>query len=104
MFMVLRILRLFKLVRAARLLVQFKPLWMLVRGFLASASTMFYVLVLFILIMYIFACAAIEFITKSEFLRTSESLGPLVQEHWPSIPVTMFTLLQLMLADNIGQL
>ena len=64
--MVLRVLRLARLARAVRLLAQFKELWMLVRGLMSSAGTMFYTFLLIIIILYVFACLAIELITTDQ--------------------------------------
>merc|ERR1719333_892923 len=74
--MVLRVMRLLRLARSVRLLVQFKTLWMLVRGLLTSATTMFYTFMLMILILYVFACLGVEIITKNEELQTHNTLGP----------------------------
>ena len=43
-----------------RLLVQFKTLWMLVRGILSTAETMLYTFLLVLLILYVYACLGVE--------------------------------------------
>merc|ERR1712054_17784 len=63
--MVLRILRIIRLARIFRLMVQFKELWMLSRGLLQSAFTMAHVFLLLVVMLYLFACLALEVITKS---------------------------------------
>jgi Ca2+-binding EF-hand superfamily protein len=101
--MVLRILRLLRLARAVRLFPQFKALWMLVRGFLASAGTMFYTFVLMLLILYLFANLAIEVITKDTALREAEpEFDRLVTQFFPNLFRTMLTLLQFATLDSIG--
>merc|ERR1711937_277040 len=59
-----KVLRLFRLARTVRLLVQFKVLWMLVRGLLGSMKTIFFVFIIVSLIIYLFAVLGIELITK----------------------------------------
>merc|ERR1719265_2511921 len=76
--MVLRIMRLLRLARSVRLLVQFKTLWMLVRGLLSSAGTMFYTFGLMMLILYVFACLGVELITKDKLLWNDPDVGELV--------------------------
>merc|ERR1719161_2562477 len=85
-----------------RLLVQFKALWMLVRGFVSSAGTMFYTLVLLLLMLYVFACLGVEIITKNRQLREDDQLDDLVHERFPSIIVTMRTLLQFATLDTVS--
>merc|ERR1719443_42577 len=92
--MVLRVMRLLRLARSLRLLSQFKTLWMLVRGLLSSASTMFYTFALMILILYVFACLGVELITKDNKLYTDPDVGEHVQEFFPSVLTTMLTLVQ----------
>lgn len=108
MLMVLRTLRLFRLARAVRLLAQFKVLWMLVRGLLSSAGTMAYVFVLMFLILYVFACVAVEIITKPHFAlaeaERAENLeyDILVMNYWSTIPVSMLTLMMFSTFDSVG--
>lgn len=90
--MVLRVFRLLRLVRAVRLLVQFQTLWLLVRGLLSSAGTMMSTFALIMLLLYIFACVAVELITKEESWREDPVFADLVDEHFRSIPRTMLTL------------
>jgi voltage-gated sodium channel len=101
--MVLRILRLLRLARAVRLFPQFKALWMLVRGFLSSAGTMFYTFVLTLLILYLFANLAVELITKDTALRDAEpEFDQLVSQFFPNLFITMLTLLQFATLDGPG--
>jgi hypothetical protein len=100
--MVLRVMRLLRLARSVRLLVQFKTLWMLVRGLLTSASTMFYTFMLMLLILYVFACVGIEIITKDQDIRSDEELGPLVDYYFSSVSRIMLTLVQFVTLDSIA--
>lgn len=102
--LVLRVLRLLRLARSVRLLVQFKTLWMLVRGLLSSAGTMFYTFMLMALILYVFACLGVELITKNRSLIEDEVVGDIVADRFSSISVTMLTLVQFVTLDDASQI
>jgi len=102
--LVLRMLRLFRLARAVRLLVQFKTLWMLIRGLLGSAGTIAYTFGLILLILYICSCMAMELITKKWIDTDDEAIATLVNDLFPSIPVAMLTLLQFVSMDSIASI
>ena len=57
-------MRLAKLVRAIRLVAQFRTLWVLVRGLASTAGTIGYTVLLMLIIFYVFACMALELFTK----------------------------------------
>jgi len=104
--MVLRVLRLLRLARAVRLLVQFRMLWMLVRGLLSSAGTMWYTFVLMNLMLYLFACAAVELITKNDRGKLDSPNYDLIwretiDEYWSGILSSMQTLMQFAILDSI---
>eukprot|EP00930_Biecheleria_cincta_P028971 TRINITY_DN20164_c0_g1_i1.p1 TRINITY_DN20164_c0_g1~~TRINITY_DN20164_c0_g1_i1.p1 ORF type:complete len:564 (-),score=86.41 TRINITY_DN20164_c0_g1_i1:21-1481(-) len=98
--MVLKILRLFRLARAVRLLVQFKTLWMLVRGLLCSASTIFFTCVLMVLALYIFACLCVELISRPYQNGDDAEMSALVRKYFPNLEVSMLTLLRFVFFDN----
>merc|ERR1719353_2738953 len=100
--MVLRVLRLARLARAVRLLAQFKELWMLVRGLMSSAGTMFYTFLLIIIILYVFACLAIELITTDQEMRKDPDYNVYVETYFPNIGVSMLTLVQFVLVDSMA--
>jgi voltage-gated sodium channel len=100
--MVLRVLRLARLARAVRLLAQFKELWMLVRGLMSSAGTMFYTFVLILIILYVFACLGIELITTDMETREDPEYNRLVETYFPDIFVSMLTLVQFVLVDSMA--
>jgi hypothetical protein len=102
--MVLRILRLARLARALRLLVQFKELWMLVRGLLSSARTMVYTAIIIFIILYVFACLGMELITTDENLRQDPDVDSYVEQYFPTIQVSMLTLLQFVVADGVADI
>lgn len=103
--LVLRVMRLLRLARAVRLLVQFKTLWMLVRGLLSSALTVSYTCVLVFIIIYVFGCLSIELITKHpmnnpEHASFDEVFAEIANMHFVSLQTSMLTLLQFMFMDS----
>lgn len=100
--MVLRVLRILKLARALRLLVQFKTLWMLVKGLLTSYRAITFTFLLMFLILYVFACMAVEIITKDEKLKDDDVTAKIVESHFSSITVIMLTLVQFVTMDSIA--
>lgn len=100
--MVLRTMRLARLVRTVRLLVKFKVLWMLVLGLLNSASTMFYTLVLLIIILYVFSAIGIELIANNPLAGTDPEFQEVAQLYFSTLPGTMLTLMQFVCLDTIG--
>jgi len=104
--MVLRTARLFRLARTVRLLIQFKELWMLVRGLMDSASTMCYTLLMMFIIIYIFSSVGLELITKHRF---TDGLHPEYDaefaEHvdllFGTLPKTMLSLVQFSTLDSV---
>jgi len=100
--LVLRMLRLFRLARALRLLVQFKTLWMLIRGLVGSAGTIMYTFSLIMLILYVSSCMVVELITKKSDSYKDDEVRALAEELFPNIPVTMLTLLRFVSLDGIS--
>jgi len=99
---VLRTALLLRLARAVRLLVHFQVLWKLVGGFLSSASTMFYTLLLLLIFLYIFSCLGIEVITKNKSLQHDEDTRWVVEMYFTSLLMTMLTLVQFVCLDSVG--
>lgn len=102
--LVLRTARPLRLARAVRLLARFRDLWMLVRGLLNSASTMFYTLFLLIIVLFVFSSIAFELITENPLAAgpdVDEEFHAIVQSHFRSLPVIMMTLVQFVTMDNI---
>mmetsp|Transcript_18970 Transcript_18970/g.41403 ORF Transcript_18970/g.41403 Transcript_18970/m.41403 type:complete len:797 (+) Transcript_18970:64-2454(+) len=92
---VLRMARLLRLARTARLLIKFPELWMLIRGMTSSASTMFYTLVLLTIMLYVFSCIAIE-------LMVEHQPEELIRDTFSRLPQAMLTLLQFVTADSMA--
>merc|ERR1719362_180416 len=102
--LVLRMLRLFRLARALRLLVQFKTLFMLIRGLIGSAGTIAYTFSLILLILYVSSCMAAELITKKMKESENDEIRMLITHNFPNIPVTMLTLLRFVSLDSMATL
>eukprot|EP00435_Cladocopium_sp_Y103_P014152 s441_g3.t1 len=105
--LVIRGLRLLRLARVLRLLGQFKDVWRLVYGIVNSSLTIVSSAVLAFLMLYIFGCMAIEFITKDEKLASigdegSGNVGEIVAQNFGSLPRAILTLLQFMTMDSIA--
>jgi len=100
--MVLRVLRLLRLARAVRLLVQFRTMWKLVSGLLASTGTICYTFLLITLILYVFACLGNEMITKNSLRDSDPVFNEIVEEYFPDIMITMLTLIAFVMADSMG--
>jgi len=104
---VLRTARLARLARSLRLLVQFRQLWMLVRGLLFSAKMVVYTLVVLFVLLYVYAAVGIELIRLDHnYIDGSDTLSEdyrkQVANFFPDVPFTMVTLLQFVCMDSIG--
>jgi len=103
--MVLRMTRLFRLAKTMRLFSKVEACWMLVRGFMNSASIMFYSLMILFFTLYAFACMACEIITKHS--KNSAEGDPLfhaeVEKYWSSLPQIMLTLARFACLDNTSE-
>jgi voltage-gated sodium channel len=64
MLTIIRMGRIFRLVRAVRLFVQFRTLWMLIRGVIGCTTVMFHACIVVGLILYISAIVGMELISK----------------------------------------
>jgi len=103
--MVMRTARLARLARALRLLIRFRELWMLVRGLILSANMMIYTMVLLIIILYLFTTVGVELITLSSKKGYPDNeFKRIVESYFPTVPITMLTLVQFVCMDSIGQI
>merc|ERR1719223_2613530 len=106
---ILRTLRLMRLARTVRLLVKFRELWMLVRGLMNSASTMFYTCILLVIVLYVLACVGVEMVSMNP-LATGKGVEPneefrnIARDYFPSIGSTMMTLVQFVTMDSISSI
>ena len=100
--MILRTIRLARLDRMVRLLVQFRDLWTLVRGIMGSCGTMFYTLILLAVMLYLFGCLSIELITNNAKLNSDPETMDLVATHFVFLPDAMLTLMQFVCLDSVA--
>lgn len=99
-FTVLRALRLVRLARAVRLFPAFKEMWLLVRGLLSSMTTMFWMMIIIVCLIYVFAIIATELIGKGvDFQEDGYAM-----ELFGDLLKSMFTLFQLMTLDTWADL
>merc|ERR1719428_2615813 len=96
----MRVLRLFRLARMLRMVVEFRTLWMLVRGLIGASSTILYTALLILLILYIFACLAVEMITQNPLTSSDEAFRVIVDQYWCDIPTIMLTLVAFVFQDS----
>lgn len=92
---VARLLRLSRMARMARLLRSLPELMIMIRGMVAASRSVFFTLLLLILVLYVFAIAFTQLCSES-------NIG---QKYFNTVPDSMFTLLIYgTLLDNIGAL
>lgn len=104
--MVFRFARLSRLARALRLLVKFRELYMLVHCFTNSAKTVLYTALWGTVILYMFSSVAMEIITIKYANEEDmpEGVAEVVANYFPSLPMTMLTLVQFVCMDSIGDI
>lgn len=100
--LVIRIVRLLRLVRTLRFLKFMHPLWKLVSGLLGSNSTVTSAGVLLFGAVYVFACAGVALLGEDEALLSDPVAGPIVADHFRSIPVLMLTMMQFTSCDGVA--
>lgn len=98
--MVFRMMRLARLVRAVRLLVAFRTLWMLVRGLLSAGPVIGYTFLLSSLLIYVWACLGVEIITTHALVKTDDEFAAHVDEYFADIPITALTLCNFLWIDG----
>jgi hypothetical protein len=76
---IIRMGRIFRLIRAVRLFVQFRTLWMLIRGLIGCTTVMLHSCFVVALILYISAIVGMELISKPILLNPGEYDPGLVQ-------------------------
>jgi voltage-gated sodium channel len=102
--LIFRSLRIFRVVRAVRVLDFFHDLWKLFSGLLQSTRIVLAAFILIFLVMYIFACLGVEMITKSRTLNEAPETRLLVEDNFDTIFSFMLTLIQVANADSIGSI
>eukprot|EP00929_Paragymnodinium_shiwhaense_P098654 TRINITY_DN6013_c0_g1_i2.p1 TRINITY_DN6013_c0_g1~~TRINITY_DN6013_c0_g1_i2.p1 ORF type:complete len:594 (-),score=94.64 TRINITY_DN6013_c0_g1_i2:271-2052(-) len=98
---VLRILRVARIGRAARLTVHLRTLWLLISGLQHSATTIFWTFIMITGITYAFALLGMELIPPDD-LDTSTVYNALAVDHFGDLMQSMLTLLQVLTMDSIA--
>ncbi|CAK9050558.1 unnamed protein product [Durusdinium trenchii] len=100
--LVVRGLRLFRLMRALRMLSHFKIVWRLVYGLLTAVQTIISMTMLIAVSLFIFACVAIELIAKDHQLQQDETTRDILSGNFAGLPSTLLTLLQFVTLDDVA--
>ncbi|KAF4726642.1 hypothetical protein FOZ63_000776, partial [Perkinsus olseni] len=93
---VLRAIRLVRIARAVRLIPEFREMWMMVRGLLESSLTLFWTYVVIAAVCFVFGMACTLFIGRWDGNEGNSE----VQSLFGDVPLSMFTLLQIMTLDS----
>ena len=100
--LVVRGLRLFRLMRALRMLSHFKIVWRLVYGLLTAGQTIVSMTMLIAVSLFISACVAIEIIAKDDHLRYHSSTGGIIESNFAGLGTSFLTLLQFVTLDDVS--
>jgi len=97
-----RVLRLFQLARAVRLLSSFKLLWTMVRGLAAAMRALIWTFFLMIVLFYLFAIIGAELIGKNEYLKNHPDavIANIVHVQFNGVGAAMLTALQIATLDG----
>ena len=98
----LKMVRLAKMVRVARVLAQFRDLWFLLRGLFSAANTLFAIAVVLFMMLYVFACIGVELITKVEGWPPEEQA--IIDKYFSDVLTLMFTLVQFVFHDSTAKI
>jgi voltage-gated sodium channel len=93
---IVKVLRLSRLVRALRLVVQFRMLWTLIRGLYNTIEVMAHTVFLVVLLLYLFACVGVELITKDPDGLPVD----IVERNFSDVGPIMLSLLQFVILDG----
>ena len=101
--LVVRGFRLFRLVRALRMLRHFKLIWRLVYGMLGAGQTIISTTALIAIFLFIFACVAVELIAKDSYLKDLDETGDIVKNRFAGLNMSLLTLIQFVTLDSIAE-
>jgi hypothetical protein len=94
----LKMLRLFRLAKTVRVLVQFRTLWMLIQGLMYAVLPMFWTAIIMSVVIYVFAVIAMEIITPSD----ANDDYNIAARHYDTLGESMLTLMQFMTLDSVS--
>eukprot|EP00928_Gymnodinium_smaydae_P078012 TRINITY_DN6159_c3_g1_i1.p1 TRINITY_DN6159_c3_g1~~TRINITY_DN6159_c3_g1_i1.p1 ORF type:complete len:597 (-),score=145.38 TRINITY_DN6159_c3_g1_i1:55-1845(-) len=100
--MLIRMLRLARLARLVRLMVQFRVLWLLVQGLLASFQTLLWTFVIIAMLLYIFAIIALEVLKPDSLAGDDYNLA--VDTYFCDLPHSLLTLVQGITVDSLSSI
>eukprot|EP00929_Paragymnodinium_shiwhaense_P019918 TRINITY_DN1342_c0_g1_i6.p1 TRINITY_DN1342_c0_g1~~TRINITY_DN1342_c0_g1_i6.p1 ORF type:complete len:628 (-),score=84.11 TRINITY_DN1342_c0_g1_i6:166-2049(-) len=100
---ILRIFRLLRIARAARLSVHMHTLWLLLSGLLSSVGTIFWTFVLISFISYAFAVLGVMLFPPTD-LNTDTPFNELAVFYFGGMGTTMLTLIQVLTLDSVGSM
>lgn len=100
---VMRLLRLVRLGKAARLASRFETIGRMVGMLTGSVTTMVSALLLLFFVLFMLACAAAEFIGMSSALRQHPDTGSLIDEKFYDLPTVIMTLFQFATMDGLTE-
>jgi hypothetical protein len=95
----LKMIRLFRLARTVRVLVQFRTLWMLVQGLMYAVLPMLWTAILMIVVIYVFAVIAMETILDDPSAGAGYAEAA---RNFDTIGDSMITLMQFMTLDSVA--
>merc|ERR1712194_760552 len=95
----LKMIRLFRLARTVRVLVQFRTLWMLVQGLMYAVLPMLWTAILMTVVIYVFAIVAMETILDHSDADADYSEAA---RNFDTIGESMITLMQFMTLDSVA--
>lgn len=102
--MILRLFRILRLFQILRMIDIFDSLWKLCNCLLLSARTVTCALLVISLFAYMFACFAVEFITRSDLLRSNPETNEIVELRFGSLMKSCLTLMSFTNADSVAGL
>mmetsp|Transcript_68934 Transcript_68934/g.183644 ORF Transcript_68934/g.183644 Transcript_68934/m.183644 type:complete len:563 (+) Transcript_68934:12-1700(+) len=100
----IRILRLARLARTVRLIIQFRTLWLLVKGLMGSILTMVWTFFLMGTIIFVFAVLAIELIPNNTENMHDPAYNEVATTWFSSVFSASLTLCQMMTMDSSGSI
>jgi hypothetical protein len=92
-------MRLFRLVRAAKVLIQFRDLWLLTQGLFNSVKPMLWVALILFLLIYCSAIVGMELMAVLG--QDNPALQDLAHDHFPNMLQSFLTLVQFTFLDSI---
>jgi len=94
----LKMIRLFRLAKTVRVLVQFRTLWMLVQGLMYAVMPMIWTAVLMSVVIYVFAVIAMEMILVTDADGDYDAAA----HRYDTLGGSMLTLMQFMTLDSVA--